>query len=194
MQTLWQLQLEETLSELEQQIEFRKGQVFVVGCSTSEVAGERIGTGGGMDIAEELYEPLEKFAARHKIHLAFQGCEHINRALTVERQTAEKYGWEPVTVIPVPKAGGSMSAYAFSHMNDPVLVEEIRAHAGIDIGQTMIGMHLKRVAVPVRTSVKLIGEAIVSAATTRPKLIGGERASYNRELVQLREGNTDGID
>jgi len=194
MQTLWQLQLEETLSELEQQIQFKKGQVFVVGCSTSEVAGKRIGTGGGLDIAEDLYEPLEKFAARHRIFLAFQGCEHINRALTIEREAAEKYGWEPVTVIPVPKAGGSMSAYAYSNMKDPVVVEEIQAHAGIDIGQTMIGMHLKRVAVPVRTSVKLVGEAIVSAATTRPKLIGGARARYDRELFQLQEGYTDGID
>ncbi|MGH2316922.1 TIGR01440 family protein [Planococcus sp. 4-30] len=194
MQTLWQLQLEEVLSELEQQIEFRKGQVFVVGCSTSEVAGKRIGTGGGLDIAESLFEPLEKFASRHHLFLAFQGCEHINRALTVERQAAIKYGWEPVSVIPVAKAGGSMSAYAFSNMADPVVVEEIQAHAGIDIGQTMIGMHLKRVAVPLRTSVKLVGEAIVAAATTRPKLIGGERASYDRELVQSREGYTDGID
>ncbi|RLQ86789.1 TIGR01440 family protein [Planomicrobium sp. Y74] len=194
MQTLWQLQLEETLGELEQTIDFRKGQVFVVGCSTSEVLGQHIGTGGGLDIAESLYEPLQKFAERHKIFLAFQGCEHINRALTIERHAAEKYGWEPVSVIPVPKAGGSMSAYAYSSMIDPVVVEEIKAHAGIDIGQTMIGMHLKRVAVPVRTSVKLIGDAIVSAATTRPKLIGGERASYNREFVQLQEGNQDGFD
>ena len=194
MQSLWQLQLEETLGELEQTIDFRKGQVFVVGCSTSEVLGQHIGTGGGLDIAESLYEPLQKFAARHKIFLAFQGCEHINRALTIERHAAEKYGWEPVSVIPVAKAGGSMSAYAYSAMNDTVVVEEIKAHAGIDIGQTMIGMHLKRVAVPVRTSVKLIGDAIVSAATTRPKLIGGERASYSREFVQLQEGNQDGFD
>ncbi len=194
MQTLWQLQLEEVLSELEQQITFRKGQVFVVGCSTSEVAGERIGTSGGLDIAEGLFQPLEKFAARHQLFLAFQSCEHINRALTVERKAAEKYGWETVSVIPTLKAGGSMSAYAFSNMTDPVVVEEIQAHAGIDIGQTMIGMHLKRVAVPLRTSVKLVGEAIVATATTRPKLIGGERAVYNRELVQSREGYTDGID
>ncbi|MDN7226524.1 TIGR01440 family protein [Planococcus liqunii] len=194
MQTLWQLQLEETLSELEQQIQFRKGQVFVVGCSTSEVAGKRIGTGGTLDIAEDLYEPLQNFAERHRIYLAFQGCEHINRALTIEREAAEKYGWEPVTVVPMPKAGGSMSAFAYTAMNDPVVVEEVQAHAGIDIGQTMIGMHLKRVAVPLRTSVKLVGEAIVSAATTRPKLIGGERARYDRELVQLQEGYTDGID
>lgn len=194
MQPLWQLQLEETLSELEQQIQFRKGQVFVVGCSTSEVAGKRIGTGGTLDIAEDLYEPLQNFAERHRIYLAFQGCEHINRALTIEREAAEKYGWEPVTVVPMPKAGGSMSAFAYTSMKDPVVVEEVQAHAGIDIGQTMIGMHLKRVAVPLRTSVKLVGEAIVSAATTRPKLIGGVRARYDRELVQLQEGFTDGID
>jgi uncharacterized protein (TIGR01440 family) len=194
MQTLWQLQLEETLSELEQQIQFKKGQVFVIGCSTSEIAGKRIGTGGGLDIAESLFPAFEKFANRHRIFLAFQGCEHINRALIVERQAAEKYGWEPVSVIPVAKAGGSMSAYAFMNMKDPVVVEEVQGHAGIDIGQTMIGMHLKRVAVPVRTSVKLIGDAIVSAATTRPKLIGGERARYTRELVQTQEGYTDGID
>lgn len=194
MQPLWQLQLEEALSELEQEIQFRSGQVFVVGCSTSEVTGKRIGTAGGLDIAESLFEALQKFADRHRIFLAFQGCEHINRALTIEREAAEKYGWEPVSVVPAPKAGGAMSAYAFLNMKDPVVVEELQGHAGIDIGQTMIGMHLKRVAVPVRTSVKLVGEAIVSAATTRPKLIGGERARYDRELVQLQEGFTDGID
>lgn len=194
MQPLWQLQLEEALSELEQEIQFKNGQIFVVGCSTSEVVGKRIGTSGGLDIAESLFEPLQNFADRHRIFLAFQGCEHINRALTLEREAAEKYGWEPVSVVPVPKAGGSMSAFAYSNLKDPVVVEEVQAHAGIDIGQTMIGMHLKRVAVPLRTSVKLVGEAIVSAATTRPKLIGGERARYDRELVQLQEGLTDGID
>lgn len=194
MQSLWQLQLEEVLSELEQQIVFKEGQLFVVGCSTSEVAGERIGTGGGLDIAESLFEPLRVFAERHGLFLAFQGCEHINRALTIERAAAERYGLEPVSVVPVAKAGGSMSAYAFMNMSDPVVVEEIAAHAGVDIGQTMIGMHLKRVAVPVRTSVKLVGEAIVSSATTRPKLIGGVRASYDRQVLQSREGKTDGID
>lgn len=194
MQTLWQLQLEEILNELEQQIAFKEGQLFVVGCSTSEIAGQRIGTGGGLDIAESLYEPLRIFAERHGMFLAFQGCEHINRALTIERKAAERYGLEPVSVVPVAKAGGSMSAYAFMNMSDPVVVEEIAAHAGVDIGQTMIGMHLKRVAVPVRTSVKLVGEAIVSSATTRPKLIGGVRASYDRKVLQSREGKTDGID
>ncbi|AQQ54283.1 TIGR01440 family protein [Planococcus lenghuensis] len=198
MDTLWELQLAEVLDELERHMEFRKGQLFVVGCSTSEIVGKRIGTAGGLDVAESLYGPLERFAKKHGLHLAFQGCEHINRALTVERKTAEKFNLDPVTVIPVARAGGSMSAHAYSVMEDPVVVESIQAHAGIDIGQTLIGMHLKHVAVPVRTSVKLIGEAVITAAKTRPKLIGGARAAYDREAVHLREGHGkrhgDGID
>lgn len=180
MHAEWRQKLEQMLAELEEQIPFREGQLFVVGCSTSEVAGKRIGTGGALETAETLYGPLSEFARRNGLHLAFQGCEHINRALTVERKTAERFGLEPVTVVPSVKAGGSMSAYAFRQMDDPVVVEELRADAGIDIGQTMIGMHLKRVAVPVRTSVTMIGDAVAAAATTRPKLIGGIRAVYDR--------------
>ena len=155
-----------------------KGEIFVVGCSTSEIAGKRIGTAGAFEIGEALYGPLKEFATKHKIYLAFQGCEHINRALTIEREAAEKFNLEPVSVIPVASAGGSMSAYAYKQMENPVVVEEIRAHAGIDIGQTLIGMHLKHVAVPLRTSIDKIGDAVVTIATTRPKLIGGERAVY----------------
>lgn len=166
------------LSELEQQVEFKPKQLFVVGCSTSEVLGSKIGTAGAMEVAEVLYKELQQFAQKHDIYLAFQGCEHINRALTLEYEAAEKYGYEPVTVVPVKKAGGSMSAYAYTQLSQPVVVEHIRAHAGIDIGQTLIGMHLKEVAIPLRTSVKQIGEAIVTVAKTRPKLIGGPRAIY----------------
>ena len=121
---------------------------------------------------------MKDFAEKHKLFLAFQGCEHINRALTIERRAAGKFNLEPVSVIPVVHAGGSMSAYAYQHMDDPVVVEAIRANAGIDIGQTLIGMHLKPVAVPLRTSIEKIGDAIVTIATTRPKLIGGEQAIY----------------
>ncbi|MFJ8263090.1 TIGR01440 family protein [Rummeliibacillus sp. NPDC094406] len=174
-------QLQTLLSEFEQQVTFRNGQIFVVGCSTSEVKGEKIGTAGGLEIAEALYKPLKAFADKHEIYLAFQGCEHLNRALTIERAVAEQYRLEPVSVIPVRTAGGSMSTYAYSQFNDPVVVEEIVAHAGIDIGQTLIGMHLKKVAVPVRTSISHIGDAVVTVAKTRPKLIGGERAIYNKE-------------
>lgn len=179
--TLWRLQLEEVLSEFSMQVAFIPGQLFVVGCSTSEIVGKRIGSAGGLEIAEALFQPLLAFAKKHEIHLAFQGCEHINRALTMEQETAKLYGLEPVSVIPVQTAGGSMSAYAFTNFEYPVVVESIQAHGGIDIGQTLIGMHLKQVAVPLRTSVKQIGDAIITMATTRPKLIGGERAIYNKE-------------
>lgn len=175
-------QLTQLLNELEQQLEFQPKQLFVIGCSTSEIAGAKIGTSGALEIAEVLFEVFNRFAKKHELYLAFQGCEHINRALTLEYEAAERYFLEPVTVVPVKHAGGSMSAYAYTKLKNPVVVEHIRAHAGIDIGQTMIGMHLKEVAVPIRTSVRQIGEAIVTIAKTRPKLIGGERAIYVHSL------------
>ncbi|CAM3135297.1 TIGR01440 family protein [Filibacter tadaridae] len=178
---LWKLQLEQLLTEMAEQTSFVPGSLFVVGCSTSEIKGSRIGTGGALAIGEALYEPLKRFADKHDMFLAFQGCEHINRALTIEREAARKFNLEPVSVIPQVYAGGSMSTYAYQQMTDPVVVEAIRADAGIDIGQTLIGMHLKPVPVPLRTSVKKIGDAIVTVATTRPKLIGGERAVYKIE-------------
>lgn len=171
-------QLRQLLSEMEQQVKFLPGQLFVIGCSTSEVIGEKIGTAGAEDVAKVLFDKFQNFAKKHKIYLAFQGCEHINRALTMEAEAAEKYGFDPVAVVPVRTAGGSMSAYAYKQFNNPVVVEHIQAHAGIDIGQTLIGMHLKHVAVPIRTSIRHIGEAVVTVATTRPKLIGGSRAEY----------------
>lgn len=175
-----QQQITQLLSDFEAIIAptLRPKQILVIGCSTSEVVGETIGTAGTLNIAEELYTPLQQFAQKHDLYLAFQGCEHINRALTLEAQAAERYQLEPVSVVPVRTAGGSMSAYAYQQMEQPVVVEHIQAHYGIDIGQTLIGMHLKHVAVPVRTSIRQIGEAFVTTATTRPKLIGGERAQY----------------
>jgi len=161
------------LDEFVAQAPLKQGQLFVIGCSTSEVKGEKIGTAGGLEIAEAIFKPLKAFADQHGIYLAFQGCEHLNRAITLERAAAEKYGFEEVAVVPVRTAGGSMSTYAYRHLTDAVVVEEIYAHAGIDIGQTLIGMHLAHVAVAIRTSVKQIGEPIVTVATTRPKLIGG---------------------
>lgn len=158
-----------------------KGQLFVIGCSTSEIAGERIGTSGSEEIAKILFEELSRLKEATGVQLAFQGCEHINRALVVEQEVADRFQLEAVSVIPVRKAGGSMAAYAFQHFANPVVVEEIRADAGIDIGDTFIGMHLKRVAVPVRLSQKTIGHAHVTSAITRPKLIGGERAVYDNK-------------
>lgn len=174
----WQGQLEQLLTELEELIEIKPGTIFVVGCSTSEVIGKKIGTAGAREVAEALFAPLEDFARRKGVYLAFQGCEHINRALTMGRETAEKFQLEEVSVIPVQSAGGSMSAYAYEQFHDPVVVEHVKAYAGIDIGQTLIGMHIKEVAVPVRTSVRFIGDAMVTTATSRPKLIGGRRAFY----------------
>lgn len=175
---LWKLQLEQLLSEMAEQTNLVPGTLFVVGCSTSEIVGKQIGTAGALEVGEALYSAFRDFAEKHKLFLAFQGCEHINRALTIERCAAEKFNLDAVSVIPVAHAGGSMSAYAYRHMDEPVVVEAIRANAGIDIGQTLIGMHLKPVAVPLRTSIQKIGDAVVTIATTRPKLIGGERANY----------------
>lgn len=156
----------------------KKGDLFVVGCSTSEVDGKPIGTSGSEEIAGILFEELQTLSEQAQIHLAFQGCEHINRALVVERKTMEQFNYEEVTVVPVREAGGAMASYAYQHFDEGVVVEEIQAEAGIDIGDTLIGMHLRRVAVPVRMEQNTIGQARVIAARTRPKLIGGARARY----------------
>ncbi|WP_339283269.1 TIGR01440 family protein [Oceanobacillus sp. FSL K6-3682] len=156
----------------------REDEIVVIGCSTSEVAGEPIGTSGSSEIAKTIYEQMTKLQKQTGVHLAFQCCEHLNRSLVVERQTAVQYGLEEVAVVPVPKAGGSMASYAYQQMENPAVVENISAHAGIDIGETMIGMHLKPVAVPLKLKQRTIGHARVRAARTRPKLIGGHRAFY----------------
>ncbi|MRG86207.1 TIGR01440 family protein [Salinibacillus xinjiangensis] len=158
--------------------QLKSGHVFLLGCSTSEVAGERIGTSGSEQIAETIFTELQVLKQQTGVELAFQCCEHLNRSLVVERMVMEKYNLTRVAAVPIPGAGGSMAAYAYRHMDDPVLVESISAHAGMDIGDTFIGMHLKSVAVPVRLSRKNIGKAHVTAAYTRPKLIGGQRAVY----------------
>lgn len=155
-----------------------KGQILVVGCSSSEIVGETIGKGSSFETANELFEAIYPVLKEKGIFLAAQCCEHLNRALIVERECAEKYGLDPVCVVPYPKAGGSFATAAWRHFEAPVAVEHIRAHAGIDIGGVLIGMHLREVAVPVRLSVKKIGEASILCARTRPKLIGGERAKY----------------
>ena len=178
LQTIRQ-DLHKLLDELSSRVAFKPKQLFVVGCSTSEVTGAHIGTAGTEEVAAVLFEELQAFATRHDMYLVFQGCEHINRALTLEYEAAMHYSLDEVSVVPVRAAGGSMSAYAYKQFKQPVVVEAISAHGGIDIGQTLIGMHLKAVAVPVRTSVKTIGDAIVTLATTRPKKIGGERAVYH---------------
>ena len=155
-----------------------EGDLFVVGCSTSEVAGAGIGTFSSPELAEVVFGSIYQATQEAGVYLAAQCCEHLNRALIVEQECAQRYGYEPVCVVPQPKAGGSFATQAWQTFARPAAVERIRAHAGLDVGGTLIGMHLREVAVPVRLSLDHIGQAILLCARTRPKFIGGSRAVY----------------
>lgn len=180
-------EVEANLRELVQIGGLKAGQVLVIGTSTSEVLGHRIGTSGTLNAAEPIYQAAAKVAGEFGLYLAFQCCEHLNRALVVEEELLSRYNnLEPVSAIPVPTAGGSMASYAYRHFQRPVLVESIQAHAGMDIGDTLIGMHLRRVAVPVRPLIRTIGHAHVTMAFTRPKLIGGVRAVYTEQAADQK--------
>jgi len=154
------------------------GQILVVGCSTSEVLGVKIGSGGSSDVARTILDSLRQVCTQQGIYLAVQCCEHLNRALVIEQQAATVYNLEQVMVVPMPKAGGALGAQAMTDFEHPIVVESIKAHGGLDIGCTLIGMHLKAVAVPLRLRQQHIGQALVTAARTRPKFIGGARAVY----------------
>ncbi len=162
------------------------GQIVIVGCSSSEIAGHDVGSFSSPEIGQAVFEGLYKVLSEKKIHLAAQCCEHLNRAVIVERGAAG--GAEIVNVVPQPKAGGSFATAAYRSLKDPVAVEEIRADAGLDIGGTLIGMHLKKVAVPLRLKTARIGKASVNAARTRPKFIGGSRPSTTKTSVIKKEG------
>ena len=157
-----------------------EGDIFVVGCSTSEVQGARIGKSGSPDVANALYPVLKDFAHTHRLLLAFQCCEHLNRALVVDKALARSARLPLVHVVPHPHAGGSMASCAYRRMTAPAVVEDLQQMAGygIDIGLTMVGMHMRPVVVPMRLPHKTIGDAVVNCAFSRPKLIGGERARY----------------
>ena len=172
------VQAQTVVTELLDQANLKPGNLFVVGCSSSEMVGKRIGKGSSMDAAQAAFQGIYPVLQERGIHLAVQCCEHLNRALILERAVAERKGYEIVNVMPQPHAGGSFAVTAWNAFEDPVAVEVIQADAGMDIGGTLIGMHLRRVAVPVRTSLNHIGEAIVLCARTRPKYIGGPRAVY----------------
>ena len=167
--------------ELIEKAKLKKGDILVVGCSTSEVVGSLIGSNSVLEVAKELFEGIYEATQKQGIYLAAQCCEHLNRAIVIERTAVPNS--EIVNVVPAVKAGGSFATTAYSRFSEPVVVETIKADAGIDIGQTLIGMHLKAVAVPVRLCSKTLGEAIITAARTRPKFIGGSRAVYNEELL-----------
>ena len=175
-------QAERAVRELLEVSKLRPGDLLVIGCSSSEIMGERIGKGSSMEAAQAVYEGIAPVLEEKGILLAVQCCEHLNRALIVERSTAEKFGYEPVNVRPWAHAGGSFATTVWEHMEQPAAVEHVRAHAGMDIGDTLIGMHLREVAVPVRLSIRKIGAASLVCARTRPKFVGGERARYVDEL------------
>lgn len=179
-QDLLTQQLRHILEDLSKSVDFNEKKLLVIGCSTSEIAGERIGTAGTMEIASSIFNVLHEFHENTGVQLAFQSCEHLNRALVITSTTAQKYGYEEVSVVPVRNAGGALAATAFDRLEGAVVVETIKADAGIDIGDTFIGMHLKPVAVPVRSTQKNIGHAHVTMAYSRPKLIGGTRAVYEK--------------
>lgn len=174
-------QTKAVIEELGEKANLKAGNIVVVGCSTSEVLGSKIGTNSHPDTAKEIFEALQDYASAKGIFLAIQCCEHLNRAIITQRQAVA--GMEIVNVVPQPKAGGSLATAAYAGFADPVAVESIQADAGIDIGFTLIGMHLKKVAVPLRLENNRIGEAMIVAARTRPKFIGGIRAIYNEELL-----------
>ena len=169
------------MDELGEKAKLKAGDLVVVGCSTSEIIGSKIGTNSSPEVAGIVFKGLYDCAQKMGWRLAFQCCEHLNRAIVVERNCVPNA--EIVNVVPQPKAGGSMATLAYVHFADPVVVEEVKADAGIDIGFTLIGMHLKKVAVPVRLEHNRIGEAPVLAARTRPRFIGGSRAVYREDLL-----------
>lgn len=174
------------VKEIIEKARLKSGMLFVVGCSTSEVIGHAIGTDTNMDVAEAIYKGISDALLPNGIYLAAQCCEHLNRALVVERKVLMEYRLEQVNAIPKPDhAGGAFATAAYQNMSDPVLVESLMASAdaGIDIGQTLIGMHIHPVVVPVRISLDKIGEAVITCARRRPRYVGGERAVYDRELM-----------
>ena len=171
-------QARQATEELLAAARLERGDIFVVGCSSSEIVGGRIGHASSLEAAQAVFAGIYPALQERGIWLAAQCCEHLNRALVLERDCARQYGYDPVCVIPQPKAGGSFATTAWKSFTAPVAVEHIRAHAGLDIGGTMIGMHWRDVAVPVRLSLDHIGQAILLCARTRPKLIGGSRAVY----------------
>ena len=169
------------MAELCERAALKKGSIAVIGCSTSEIIGDKIGTNSSPEVATAVFDALYTEANSRGVYLAVQCCEHLNRAIVIEREALPFA--EVVNVVPQPKAGGSMATAAYRRFGDPIVVEEISADAGIDIGFTLIGMHLKKVAVPLRLECDRIGEAKVIAARVRPKFIGGARAVYDEKLL-----------
>ena len=176
------VEAQKAITELIEISHIKSGELLVIGCSSSEIIGGTIGKSSSIDAAQAVFDGIYPILKEKNIYLAAQCCEHLNRALIIEQEAAERLNLEAVNVMPQVKAGGSFATVAWQNMQHPVAVEHIKAAAGLDIGNTLIGMHLKEVAVPVRLSVSKIGKAPIVCARTRPKFIGGERAQYNPYL------------
>jgi uncharacterized protein (TIGR01440 family) len=172
---------EKVINELLEKAKLNINDILVIGCSTSEVVGSKIGTNSDTNVARQIFDGIYPTLKKMGIYLAVQCCEHLNRAIVVEKDAVPYL--DTVNVIPQKKAGGSLATVAYNNFKDPVVVEEIKASAGLDIGNTLIGMHLKKVAVPVRLSINKIGEANIVCARTRPKFIGGIRAIYDENKL-----------
>ncbi len=170
------------LEELYAAAKPEENSILVVGCSTSEVIGKKIGTGGSEETAKAIYDAVSEFCKSKRMFLAAQCCEHLNRSLVVEKECAKLYGLTRVNAVPHAHAGGAFGTAAYTNMTEPYLVENVVADMGIDIGNTLIGMHIRPVCVPVRVSIKTIGEAPLTLARSRCKYVGGERARYNPEI------------
>ena len=176
-------QARQAAEELLQAAHLETGDIFVVGCSSSEIMGGRIGKDSSMEAAAAVLAGVLPPLQEQGVYLAAQCCEHLNRSIVIEREAAKANGYQIVSAIPQPHAGGSWATNCWQHFNDPVLVEEVRAAAGMDIGGTLIGMHIKPVVVPLRIETKKIGEAVLLCARRRPKFVGGSRAVYNEKLL-----------
>ncbi len=176
------LQARDAATELIERSGIKKGQIMVIGCSTSEIQGYDLGSHSGPEVGKAVLDGILPVTKEYGIYLAAQCCEHINRAIIIEEEAMEKYRLEQVNAVPQPKAGGSFATALYGALESPVAVEDVKAHAGLDIGGVLIGMHLKEVAVPMRLTTKHIGNALIIAARTRPKFTGGERAVYDDSL------------
>lgn len=170
--------IEKAIRELIKIAKPEKKSIFILGGSTSEIQGEKIGSATDVDLGDQIIKRIKIILAESDLYLAVQGCEHINRSLVIEKELQKNYNFRQVNVVPHRAAGGAFATAAFKEFKDPVTVENMEADLGIDIGDALIGMHLKNIAVPVRLSIKEIGEAHLTAATTRLKLVGGARAKY----------------
>lgn len=180
-------QIQEEAKEITRQLlekaNLKAGDIMVVGCSTSEIAAHDIGSHSSQEIGQAVFKGIQTELKKAGVYLAAQCCEHLNRVIIIEEEAAVKYGLEMVNAVPQPKAGGSFGTAAYQGFVHPTAVENVQAHAGIDIGDTLIGMHLRKVAVPVRLEKQSLGQAHVVCARTRRKFVGGERTHYDPQLL-----------